>query len=354
MYSLCGKRILLISPEPWEHLHVSKHQYAIHLAQNKNEVYFLNPPSGQLEISKSEFESLYVINYSGFWKGLRFFPKWLRKRNQNYVYTKIQRLIENEFDIVWSFDNSVFFDFDSLPKKVLKISHIVDLNQDFNTKLASTSADFCFGVIPKIVDRHRKHNPSSFLVTHGVSIKKEKPTPKVLPGGNNSKALYFGNLAMPHLNWELLFKAAKKHGKIDFVLIGSHTNIIDSQILKLANVHIVPGVPSDQLYEYMLAADLLFLFYTTEYYAAYASPHKLMEYLLSGKPIVASNYSGHDQLNELIYIAKSDNDWINLIGEVVGLVDEKMLISKRVQFSLGNSYDNKIQQIEQILVNHKD
>ena len=37
---LKDKSILIVSPEPWAHLFVSKHHYAVHLAQRGNKVFF--------------------------------------------------------------------------------------------------------------------------------------------------------------------------------------------------------------------------------------------------------------------------------------------------------------------------
>ena len=47
--SLKDKVILIISPQPWYQLFVSKHHYAIELAKYGNTVYFLNPPDASLK-----------------------------------------------------------------------------------------------------------------------------------------------------------------------------------------------------------------------------------------------------------------------------------------------------------------
>jgi hypothetical protein len=124
-----GKNILLISPEHWDHIYVSKHHYAIHLANRGNVVFFLNPPStfNSNRVSPTSYPNLSSIDYKGFIAGLRFFPNWLQRYCIRKKFEYLQRLVSVRFDIVWSFDNSVFFDFSSLPPTVLKICSLLFL-----------------------------------------------------------------------------------------------------------------------------------------------------------------------------------------------------------------------------------
>ena len=46
--ALRNKTILIISPQPWDHIAISKHHYANELAARNNTVYFLEPPNPEL------------------------------------------------------------------------------------------------------------------------------------------------------------------------------------------------------------------------------------------------------------------------------------------------------------------
>ena len=74
--------ILLISPNYWGTMFVSKHWYAIELAKRGNNVYFLEPPRNkqpfQIELLK-EYSSLYIVRYATFQRGIKFLPKFLSK-----------------------------------------------------------------------------------------------------------------------------------------------------------------------------------------------------------------------------------------------------------------------------------
>lgn len=343
---LKNKSILLISPQPWQHIQVSKHHYAIKLAERGNKVYFLNPPSTEYEERYTAYENLRELDYGGFWPGLHYLPAWMRKINQRRVFRRLAKLVGTTFDIIWSFDNSVFYDFDCFPKASLTISHIVDLNQEFQHKRASSSAQFCFGVIPEIVKRHEKYNARSYLIRHGVNLHQPQYLIKKLPGGNSKKTVYFGNLAMPHLDWQLLEKAAHHLSEIDFIFIGSNHDQVP--VRNLENVLFVPQVDSKQLVDYMHLADVLLLFYSPDYFTSYASPHKLLEYLSSGKPIVSTIIKEYQHHQDLIYQANNENEWIKLLQKALSEKDVNV-VTKRKQLAEANTYEQRIKEMEKIL-----
>lgn len=342
---LSNKYILVISPEPWDHIFVSKHHYAIHLAKRGNKVFFLNPPSKAYSLKSTNYKNLEILDYKGFWKGLNRLPKFLRKLNVIKTFNRLERNVGLTFDIVWSFDNSVFYDFDLLPKNMLKISHIVDILQDYNSSKASKSANVCFGVIPLIVERHRKYNRHVYLIPHAVDIHSQKEKIE-LPGQHKKKVLYFGNLGMPDLDWELLEKALNHLCNIDFILIGSNHHLIP--ISEAPNLHYLESQPSELLINYMNAADLLIIFYKRKYLERYASPHKTLEYLSSGKPIVSTIQHSEHGIEELIYQTDNHVDWIKKIKSVLEF-EESSLAMRRKEYVKKHTYDKQIDRIEKIL-----
>ncbi len=344
---LTNKNILIVSPESWSHLFVSKHHYARHLALRGNRVWFMNPPGKIEKSSLTDIPSLTVLDYKGFPMGLRFYPGCLKRWFTLRTFKRLQKQAGTRFDVIWSFDNSVFFQLDSLPSHVLKISHIVDLNQNFETAIAAKSSNLCLGVIPEIVERLSRYNDNSYLITHGVEINLTSEAFN-LPGNARTKALYFGNLNMPHLNWDLISRAAEIHNEVDFIFIGRQTNLHSHGV---TNCHYLPSVPYSDLMKYMNASDILLLFYTAEYDRKFASPHKLLEYLSSGKPVVAS-FTKEYEGKELLYMSKKDNEWLSTFDYVINHLEEctsEELIAKRKTYALEHTYDKQIDRIEKIL-----
>lgn len=350
--------ILLISPEPWDHLHVSKHHYAIHLAKKGYAVFFLNPPAGREAVSETAYANLRVIDYKGFPKGLRFMPGPLRKYLTKKMFLRLQTLCNCTFAITWSFDNSVFFDFDALPAGVIKISHIVDQNQDFQFKRAASSADICLGVIPKIVAKQKKFNDNSHLVPHAVQTFPAKPPHVELPGKSAIKLIYTGNLLMPYLDWDLFQKIISGADNTDLVFIGTDTPDHATEFFEETRVFHLPAVASHELPAYLQNADLLLLCYQPEYYRQYASPHKMMEYLASGKMVLATWTEEYSGLHEkgLIRMAKNHEEYLESFKEIMQNFkywNSPEMQHKRRAFTLENTYDKQIERIEQMINDSK-
>jgi glycosyltransferase involved in cell wall biosynthesis len=351
---ISNKVILLISPEPWNHIFVSKHHYAISLASSGNHVYFLNPPSKKFSIEKSYYENLFVVDYCGFPKGIRFYPKFFQTIIVSSLFNRIENKCETNFDIVWSFDNSVFFDFSFLPKQTIKISHIVDQNQDFNFGVASKTADICLGVIPEIVERQKNFNPKSYLIPHGVNTREDSPVPVKLPGSNSMKALYIGNMNMAHLDWELVVKLITNFREVDFIFVGPGEERLEKLISKNKNLFASPKVPSEEVSSYLKSADILLVLYNEEYKLNYASPHKMLEYLYSGKPIIGTFMPEYFELQqkELILMAKSHTDFLThfrvlLDNYQIEMQPEK--IAGRKRFAEAHSYGKLLKKIEGLI-----
>jgi len=348
---LSGKKILLISPEPWDHIFVSKHHYAIHLAASGNSVYFLNPPTKSNRVSETKYKNLFCIDYRGFISGLRFLPRFIQMFFTLREFKKIELRAGVSFNIVWSFDNSVFFDFAALPNRILSISHIMDLNQNFQTKKAAQTATVCFGVIPEIVARLKLYNSNSYLIRHGVSINHLNSCDSKLPGNGKLKALYIGNLSMPFIDWDLLTKAITLFDFVDFIFMGSKSHSLN-KLKVYSNVFFVDRVPAEELPNYFRVADILLLAYNRDYYTNHASPHKLMEYFLSGKPVVGSFTPEYEAYPDLIYMGKTHEEWLNQLDEIVNNIEvytKESLVSFRTSFALSNTYEKQIARIQNII-----
>lgn len=344
-----GQTILLVSPEKYDGLKVSKHHYAMSLANRGYLVYFLNPPTQSYEISNSETINLKVIDYPGFFIGMRYLPYMFRKILAMRVYSNLIKLAETKFDIIWSFDNSVFYDFDFYEPSVLKISHIVDLNMNFNFKKSTQSADICFSSTRYILARQKTHNKNSHFIHHGCATSIPKSNFKLPFEGSSTRIGYAGNLDIPYLDWSLLELAAKQHFQSDFYLAGTWNNKMLAGF-DYPNVHHVGKLNSSELHSFYDQMDILILFYKADKYKEQvANPHKLMEYLLSGKMIVCTFSEEYHKIR-WIYMSKQNSEWPSLLTKAIRNLKELNMEKpkkERISFAMQNSYLNQIRRIEQ-------
>ncbi len=361
---LVFKNILIVSTEPWDHIFVSKHHYAAHLAKRGNQVFFLGPPSDQYTVQKTDFENVFTISYQGFPKGLRYYPSFLQKYFMRKQFEQLQKLCKIKYNVVWSFDNSVFFDFSTLPESVLKISHIVDLNQDFQTEKAAQTADYCFCTTELIKKRLLKCNSKVFKINHGFNNQIIDNTPVRLPGKSKIKALYAGNLAIPFIDWVLVHRVILENPEIDFIFVGPNANLFtqnaDQNLAKkniqsCDNTYFVGRLKSEVLIRYQVSADVLLVAYQEIYYDNQAAnPHKMMEYLGSGKMIVATFTAEFVNLSEdgLIMMSSNNDEYIALFNNVVQEIEywnSDSLRDSRIAIAMDNTYQKQLDRIEKII-----
>ena len=141
-----GKVVVIISPQPWGPLRISKHHYALECCRYARRVYFLNPPSAGLLESVSirsveEAENLRVIDYRPrFPFRLRFHARPLFDLLMRWQVRAIRAAIGEKIDVVWCFDFNLFTDL-RLWTNGKRIFHPVDpVGADHQLKPAHSSS----------------------------------------------------------------------------------------------------------------------------------------------------------------------------------------------------------------------
>jgi hypothetical protein len=112
MYPLINKTVYLISPERWGKMRISKHHYALELADRGCTVYFIEPPtletSGVTIKPTADHPRVHVVKYKPVFRGERFLPawifEWLLRRQINLLVKKIGQ----KPDVVWCFQSFLF------------------------------------------------------------------------------------------------------------------------------------------------------------------------------------------------------------------------------------------------------
>jgi hypothetical protein len=342
--NLIKKHILLISPESWDHLFVSKHNYSVELANHGNVVYFLNPPSDRYQIRQSIFKNVYIVDYTPFVKGLRFLPRRVQLFFLRQKYRRLERLAGKSFDIVWSFDNSVFFDFSFLPKHVVKINHIVDFSQNFQFERAARTADICFGVSQNIVTKQRQFNKESYLIKHAIHTNHQRQDVNLV-GDNTIKAVYAGNLDSQYIDHDSLRSLTENYPQIDFIFIGAG----GGKLPRSNNVFPIGRIENHLLLNYLEKADILLLLYDWKRFPdQLTNAHKVLEYLYAGKVIVSSFISDYEDRRNLLEMEDDRRTVLQVFEHVIQNLD--MLngdhrVRERTSFAIRNTYKDRVEEI---------
>lgn len=353
--------LLIISPEHWSSHTVSKHHYALVLAQSGHQVLFAGPPEqglGSIRIeSLTGADHIRVVRTPRVAPGLRWLPRFARRFLESSWLRQVESLAATRIDTVWLFENSRFYDM-SFAGDRLKIYHQVDLNQDFQPEVAAASADICLCTTDFISQRLARVRPDVHKIHHGTAVSRSPScsldtTPYDKPGIHVS---YIGNLDISYLDIDAFARITSRHPGVNFHFIGgfSEQGPLRQACRYVFNIHWWGQVPHDQVAHLIARSDVLLVAYkSAEFKEQLASPHKFMEYFLSGKVIVCSYTDEYKNKRQLVEMAEPDGSVANVFARVVQDLpryNSPDRQAERRSFALDNSYQNQLRRIEDIVL----
>lgn len=352
--------LLIISPEHWSSHTVSKHHYALVLAQSGHQVLFTGPPEqglGSIRIEDlTDLDHIRVVRTPRVAPGLRWLPRIARRFLESRWLRQVESLAACRIDTVWLFENSRFYDM-SFADERLKIYHQVDLNQEFQPEVAALSADVCLCTTDFISQRLARVRPDVHKIHHGTAVTRQPScildtTPYDKPGVHVS---YIGNLDIPYLDIEAFIKITSCYPGVNFHFIGgfSEQGPLRQACRDIPNIHWWGQVPHDQVAGLIDRSDVLLVAYkSTEFKEQLASPHKFMEYFLSGKVIVCSYTDEYKDKRHLVEMAESDSSVLDVFARVVQDLphyNSAERQAERIAFALDHSYENQLRRINEIV-----
>lgn len=349
-------QVLVISPEPWNGHFVSKHHYAQTLANLGAKVFFMGPPnqtSVEIKIQETQYDNLYHLISPIVARGLRFYPGFLRRRTEARWLKKVETVIGSEFSMIWLFENSRFFDMGFSGDR-LKIYHQVDYNQNFHVRKAALSADICFCTTDFILKELEAYNKCSYKIHHGVSKKQEllglTDSQKNRFDKSKLNVAYIGNLDIKYLDINTFNQLIHLYPEICFHLIGGHS--IDNEIYRKNstsdNVIWWGKVKSELILPILNRVDAVLVIYKNDSYMDQASPHKIMEYLASGKVVIATYTDEYKDKSELLEMVEENGDYILNFDTVINNLtyqNSKKRQKLRTDFADNHTYEKQFAKI---------
>lgn len=365
---MIAKSFIIVSPQPWNHIAISKHHYAMELANRGHQVLFLNPPAtldvpfvvhptDHPNIRSVEYRQPWFYRTRFHWRGL--YDVFMNRHIQNLV-------LQTGFhpDVAWCFDFNLFSDLKAFGARQSIFNPVDPLSAPHHTSFAKT-ADLVLTVSNTIAESIRPVRSDVRVIGHGLSAAFASHAQHRLSRldssiGSPIRVGYAGNLMRKPLNRAVLKRIVEDHPSIDFHFWGPYnTEHVDTEagafirfLQACENVRLHGSIPPQQLADEIQSMDAFLLVYgLDEAESDRSNSHKLLEYLSTGKVVVSSRIGHYEGRSDLLQMPNSgdDDDIPDLFRTVIQQLDrhnEPQASRVRIEYALQHTYAHLVDQIE--------
>jgi hypothetical protein len=377
--------VVILSTEPWGKMLLSKMHFALELVKRGDRVFFVNPPrrmeGKELALIAEELEDgrLTIIN-TNIVRGSLFLRHklfYLYKRlNRRYIRA-IKKITGKKIDQVWSFNPNQYVDCSPFAAKK-SILLLYDFYRGDHIFKAAESADALISVSQVILDHYKNTSPPKLFVQHGLghhfadkSRERLRTEDFTAAGTGRIKVGYTGNLLRSGMNTTVAREIIGQHPDIEFHFWGPHSmtdnnvNAVGEQtapellsfvefLQAQENVFLHGVVGQQELAERLFEMDAFLFIYSpkTEMNGA-SNAHKLLEYISTGKVIIATHVSSYAGTDLLVMCDRMEE---NRLPEIFDRAIKELSFHNsterqlmRIGFALDNTYARQIERIRQFI-----
>ena len=377
MYLLNHKTILLISPQSWGKMFVSKHHYAAELVNKGNKVFFLNPPAANKKKGDPQISIVTSLHHPGLfiidhWLSFPYNIKFHFISLFHFLMHKhVKRILKKigSPDIVWSFDLGNLYPLSFFHEATLKIFHPVDEPLNTTAIDSAKGSQIIFSVTEEILDKYAAYNVPKYFVNHGVSPEflnfsiKVKKDHKIRVG-------FAGNLLRHDIDRKIFLQIINENPDVIFECWGAHkladanlsgsadveTHAFIAALLQSTNVllhgAVTPAVLAAEI-QYMDA--FLICYDVQKDQSKGTNYHKVMEFISTGKIVIANNittYKNRPDLVQMVPEREHNNMLPGLFKKIINSLAHFNTHTAQVNrktFAGENTYNKQLMRIEELL-----
>lgn len=145
---------------------------------------------------------------------------------------------------------------------------------------------------------------------------------------------------------------AEKNQDKSIVLIGPIWKPVEKEVKnklgKFKNVHFLGRVPFQEAPAYIHKFDVGIIPHKIDEFIKYTNPMKMFEYLACGKPIVSTPGAGVDMLSDLVYLARTADEFNNKVEKALR-EDNENLKQQRLDLVRRHSWGKRVEKMKEIM-----
>jgi len=158
---------------------------------------------------------------------------------------------------------------------------------------------------------------------------------------------YFGAIEPWLVDQELIKRAARERPEWHWIFIGNKSRGLE--IEGLPNTHFLPPVAYAELPAYAAGFDVCVLPWETEQsFTSYGSAIKVREYLATGKPVVIAPLPEYEPMSDVLRIARSREQFLQLVEEALR-EDDPGMREKRQAAVAGGTWDDRAEFVSKLI-----
>ncbi len=369
-----GKKAIVVSPQSWGKMFISKHHYAVELSKLGYEVFFVNPPKEnklgglpQIKIEATEYENLVTVNHTLFFSN--YFKFHLPFLHHILIFVQRWLLLKKigKPDFILSFDLTNNFPLKGLACK--KIFFAADEPRAEQNFVSARNADLIVSVSQHILDLYERHFPKTkkSLINHGLSEDFVNIPKDIHEKYNGVNVGLSGNFLFNDIDYPILHQIVAENPKVNFHFYGNHlpennlgSDSIKSNLSYLEQIkHRTNSIFHGVLGKRNLALELnqmdafLICYDPQKGQSSGSNSHKILEYLSTGKVVISSNFSHYKDCDLLVMCENRDNKELNIIFKKVmnniGQMNNIDMMIMRIEFAKKFIYSSQLNDILKIL-----
>ena len=219
-------------------------------------------------------------------------------------------------------------------------------------------ADIVFTTSVKLYESRRQHNRNTYYLPNVADYRHFSRAmdpalscPEDMIDIPAPRIGFIGAISGYKIDFRLIREIAEKRPAWSIVMIGKVGEgdpWTDVGVLEgIPNIHLLGPRPYSELPSYLKTFDVAILPNRINEYTNSMFPMKFFEYLSAGKPVVSVDLPALRQFSELVYLARTYDEFIEFVEKTLG--GKSAPLEKRLSLARQHTYETRTEKMMQLL-----